>query len=51
MENRLLIITDASRKEIKSYLSKAKVYFAYTPRMEHFRISMVKAIGDGDVSQ
>ena len=46
LENRLLIITDASRKEIKSYLSKAKVYL-HTTRMEHFGISIVEAMAMG----
>ena len=46
LENRLRIITDASREEIKMYLGKAKVYL-HTTRMEHFGISIAEAMAMG----
>ena len=46
LENRVKIITNASRKEIKNYLRKAKVYL-HTTRMEHFGISIVEAMAMG----
>jgi len=46
LEDRVKIITNASRKEIKSYLAKAKIYL-HTTKMEHFGISIAEAMAMG----
>jgi glycosyltransferase involved in cell wall biosynthesis len=46
LETRVRIITNASRQEIKTYLSKAKIYL-HTTKMEHFGISIAEAMAMG----
>jgi len=46
LEDRVTIIPNASREQIKSFLSKAKVYL-HTTRMEHFGISIAEAMAMG----
>lgn len=46
LEDRVKIITDASRQEIKTILAKAKIYL-HTTKMEHFGISIAEAMAMG----
>jgi glycosyltransferase involved in cell wall biosynthesis len=46
LEDRITIITNASKKEAISYLSKAKIYL-HTTKMEHFGISIAEAMAKG----
>lgn len=46
LENRLRILTNASRDEIKSILARAKVYL-HTTIMEHFGMSIAEAMAMG----
>lgn len=46
IEDRVQIITNASREEIKTYLRKAKVYL-HTMKYEHFGISIAEAMAMG----
>lgn len=46
LSERVKIITDASRSDIQSFLSKAKVYL-HTTKMEHFGISIAEAMAMG----
>ncbi len=46
VEDRVQILTDASRKEIKSYLRAAKVYL-HAMKFEHFGISIAEAMAMG----
>lgn len=46
LEDRVQILTNASREEIKSYLKSAKVYL-HTMQFEHFGISIAEAMAMG----
>jgi len=46
IDNRVSVITDASRQDIISYLTRAKVYL-HTTKMEHFGISIAEAMAFG----
>lgn len=46
LEERITVVTNASRQDIKNYLTKAKVYL-HTMKNEHFGISIVEAMTMG----
>jgi alpha-1,2-mannosyltransferase len=46
LEERITIVTNASRQDIKNYLTKAKVYL-HTMKNEHFGISIAEAMSMG----
>lgn len=46
LEERVTILNDASRSEIKSFLARAKV-FLHTTKMEHFGMSIAEAMAMG----
>jgi glycosyltransferase involved in cell wall biosynthesis len=46
LTKKIHILSDASRKEIKTLLRRAKVYF-HPPTIEHFGISIAEAMGQG----
>ena len=46
LENRMRILTDVSREELKAVLAKAKVYL-HTTIMEHFGMSIAEAMAMG----
>lgn len=46
LQNRVNVITDASREEIKGYLGRAKIYLN-TNKMEHFGMGIAEAMAMG----
>lgn len=46
IEDRVKVITDASRQDVKAILAKAKVYL-HTTKMEHFGMSIAEAMAMG----
>ena len=46
LEGRVIIITNASRQDIKAFLDRSKIYL-HTMKMEHFGISIAEAMARG----